>query len=130
MTNALRLAVARSLIRQTEPFAKSCTGGVVQPPPPPPPSPTNTPVPPPPEPPACPGPQAQAVADLWNPPPYGGKGGLVCRDGSGDLWINVANLVHPVLEIRTGEKDPNSQCWWGTEVVTPHHTYGGTLCTY
>lgn len=81
-------------------------------------------------PPACPGPQVQAIADLWNPPPYTGKGGLVCRDNAGSLWINVANTVYPVTSIQRGQKNPDSQCWWNSKVATPDHTYEGNLCTY
>lgn len=120
-------AVARSLIRQTEPFAKSCTGAVVQPPAPMPPTPTNTPVPPPAVPPACPGPGAPAIYTLFDPPPYAGRS-TVCRDGSGKMWINISNNVYPVTGIQQGSKDPNSECWWGSTVVIPGRTLGGTLC--
>jgi len=132
-------AISRRLIKQTEPFAKSCSGAgqpppTWAPPPPtntrvPPPPPTNTPVPPTPAgPPQCPGPSAPRIYDLWNAPPYPGLGGIVCRDGSGRMWINVSNNVYPVDRIQPGPKDPNSECWWETAVVTPRHTYGGTLC--
>jgi beta-lactam-binding protein with PASTA domain len=119
-------ATARSLIRQTEPFARPCAGAVVQPPTPVPPPPTNTPVPPA-APPQCPGPNAPAIFTLIDPPPYAGRS-AVCRDAGDNLWINVANNVRPVTSIQQGTKDPNSECWWGTSVVTPVHTYQGTLC--
>jgi beta-lactam-binding protein with PASTA domain len=89
----------------------------------PPPAPT-----PPPAPPACPGPYVTVVYELWNPPPYPGLGGVICRDGAGAMWINVNNNVHPVTAIQAGAQDPASGCWPGTGVVTPVHTYGGILC--
>jgi hypothetical protein len=93
----------------------SVTGGG----PPPPPTPAG--------PPQCPGPNAPAIFTLFDPPPYAGRS-TVCRDNSGKLWINVSNNVRPVTSIQQGAKDPNSECWWGTKVVTPAHTYEGTLC--
>jgi len=120
--------VARSLIRQTEPFAWPCAGVVRPRPTPIPPPPTNTPAPPTPAtPPQCPGPGAPAVYALIDPPPYAGKS-IVCQDGGGKLWINVANRVRSVTSIQLGTKDPNSECWWGSSVVTPEHTYQGNLC--
>jgi hypothetical protein len=122
-------ATIRNLIRQVEPFAKSCSGSAIQQPTPVPPPPISTPVPPPPAgPPQCPGPGAPRIYDLWNPPPYPGLGGTVCRDGGGRMWINVSNNVYPVNGIQAGPKDPNNECWLETKVVTPGHTYGGTLC--
>jgi hypothetical protein len=84
--------------------------------------------PPPAAPPACPGPSVTAIYDLWNPPPYGGLGGTICRDSGGGMWINVSNNIYPVTAIQIGTHDANTGCWYGTEVVTPHHTYGGNLC--
>jgi hypothetical protein len=68
------------------------------------------------------------VYDLWNPPPYGGLGGIVCRDGAGGMWINIANNIYQVNSIRTGTRDPSTGCFAATGVVTPAHTYEGTLC--
>ncbi|MEW6338536.1 MAG: PASTA domain-containing protein [Acidobacteriota bacterium] len=82
----------------------------------------------PPSPPACPGPAVTVIYDLWNPPPYGGLGGVVCRDGAGGMYINIANNIYRVNSIRTGTPDPSTGCFVDTGVVTPHHTYGGTLC--
>ena len=118
------LTLAREMISRVEPFAAPCAGGVVPVPPAPPPAPT----PPPPAPPACPGPAVTEVYDLWNPPPYPGLGGVICRDAAGAHWINISNTVYPVTAIQSGAQDPASGCWPGTGVVTPAHTYGGTLC--
>ena len=127
------LALARGLIGHVEPYAEPCSGGGTPGPPPTPapvfqvptPIPTATPAP---SPPACPGPGVTAVFDLWNPPPYGGLGAIICRDASGGTWINVSNNVYPVTGIQTGTQDPASGCFAGTRVVTPAHTYEGILC--
>jgi len=114
----LGLALAREMIGQVEPFAAPCVGAAI---------PAATPLPPP-APPACPGPAVTVVYDLWNPPPYGGLGGVICEDAAGALWLNIANNIYPVTAIQAGAQDPASGCWPGTGVVTPVHTYGGTLC--
>ncbi len=125
------LSVARQMIAQLEPHAQTCSGS-------PPPSPTPapvfqfpTPVPtpvPPPGPPACPGPTVTVIYELWNPPPYGGPGGIVCQDAAGRSWFNSGSNVYPVTGIQTGPQDPTSGCFTGSKVVTPNHTYEATLC--
>jgi len=125
------LSVARQMIAQLEPHAQTCSGA-----PPTHPTqapvfqvPTSVPTPvPPPGPPACPGPGVTVVYDLWNPPPYSGLGGIVCRDGAGVMWINIANNIYQVTSIQTGTPDPSTGCFAATGVVTPAHTYEGTLC--
>lgn len=123
----LAVGVAQDFVRRVEPYAEPCPGQGG-----PPPAPAPTPIPavgaPPPSPPACPGPGVTVVYDLWNPPPYGGLGGMVCRDSSGGQWVNIANNVYPVTAVQTGTRDPSSGCWTGSRVVTPHHTYEGILC--
>jgi hypothetical protein len=52
-------------------------------------------------------------------PPYGGPADRV-SGRAGQLWINVA--TRPVGQIQLGTK-VLSNCWWGTKVVTPAHTY-------
>jgi hypothetical protein len=125
------LSVARQMIADLEAHAQPCSGSPTTRPTPAPvvrfPTPVPTPTPPP-GPPACPGPAVTVVYDLWNPPPYGGLGGIICRDGAGGMWVNIANNVYKVTGIRTGTRDPSTGCFADTGVVTPHHTYGGTLC--
>ncbi|MCU0290516.1 MAG: PASTA domain-containing protein [Thermoanaerobaculaceae bacterium] len=129
----LAMRFAEELMRQVEPYAEPCPGRGTPdlPPTPAPVFQVPTPIPtatPPPAPPACPGPAVTVVFDLWNPPPYSGLGAIVCRDGAGGTWINVANNVYPVTAIQTGPQDPSSGCYTGTRVVTPVHAYEGTLC--
>jgi hypothetical protein len=125
------LSVARQMIAQIEPYAQTCSGAPATGPTPAPVFQVPTPVPAPtqpPAPPTCPGPAVTVVYDLWNPPPYGGLGGIVCRDGAGGMWINIANNIYQVNSIRTGARDPSTGCFAATGVVTPVHTYEGTLC--
>ena len=86
----------------------------------------GTPQPEPDLPPACPGPEASTVYMLVDPPPYSGRS-PVCR-GRGGVWINVANTIRPVSSIQLGTKARDSECWPGSKVVTPVHTYEGNLC--
>jgi hypothetical protein len=44
------------------------------------------------------------------------------------MWINIANNIYQVNSIRTGARDPSTGCFAATGVVTPVHTYEGTLC--
>jgi len=44
------------------------------------------------------------------------------------MWINIANNIYQVTSIRTGTADPSTGCFAATGVVTPAHTYEGTLC--
>jgi hypothetical protein len=98
---------------------RSSTTGGGSPPPPPPPPPREE-VPPP-----CPGPETPVAYILQNPPPYGG-GMAVCQ-GRGGTWIFAAT-VRRVTNIQFGTKARDSECWIGTKVVTPVHTYEGNLC--
>ncbi len=130
---AAGLATAQEMIREVESYAAPCSGSEPSNPIPTPvpvfqvPTPDPTPVPPP-SPPACPGPTVTVIYELWNPPPYGGPGGIVCQDAAGGSWFNSGSNVYPVTGIQTGPQDPTSGCFTGSRVVTPNHTYEATLC--
>ncbi len=133
MNSDLASRTAGDLMRQLEPHAEPCRGlGMPTPVPSPVPVvqiPTPVPAaPPPPAPPACPGPGVTVVYDLWNPPPYSGLGGIVCRDGAGGMWVNISNNVYRVTGLHRGAPDRATGCFTATRVVTPAHTYEGTLC--
>ena len=63
---------------------------------------------------------------LIDPPPYTGKN-PVCKDGSGKLWFGGPSF-HPVSRLVMGQKNVQTGCYGGSQVVTPGRTYPGSLC--
>ena len=63
---------------------------------------------------------------LIDPPPYTGKN-PVCKDGSGKLWFGGPSF-HPVSRLVMGQKNVQTGCYGGSQVVTPTRTYPGSLC--
>jgi len=74
-------------------------------------------------PPSC----ASTQYKLIDPPPYSGVS-IVCSGSTGGTWLQTAGGMHKVVSIRQGQRNKDTGCFDGSEVVTEGQTYGGTLC--
>ena len=75
-------------------------------------------------PPSC----ASTQYKLIDPPPYAGVS-IVCSGSTGGTWLQTsANRMHKVVSIRQGQRNKDTGCFDGSEVVTEDRTYGGRLC--
>jgi hypothetical protein len=73
--------------------------------------------------PAC----ASNLYKLIDPPPYSGTS-FVCSGTTGGTWLQTPGGMHKVVSIRQGQRNKDTGCFDGSEVVTEGRTYGGTLC--
>lgn len=75
---------------------------------------------------SCPGPGMTIIYKLVNPPPYTGYS-VICRDGSGKLWMQGANAA-PITSIVKGKQNSQTGCYDESKVVISSRTIAGRLC--
>ena len=75
---------------------------------------------------SCPGPGMTVIHKLVNPPPYTGYS-VICRDGSGKLWMQGANAA-PITSIVKEQWNSQTGCYDRSRVVISSRTIEGRLC--
>ncbi|MDD3846396.1 MAG: hypothetical protein PHC90_08545 [Syntrophorhabdaceae bacterium] len=75
---------------------------------------------------SCPGPGMTVVHKFVNPPPYTGAL-VICRDGTGKLWLQGANAA-PIASLTRGKLNRQTGCYDGSKIGVPGRTIDGRLC--